>query len=110
MARKLPALLVALAAIAGAPAPSAQARVGRCTSDPGSPRCHFWTGKVAFFADGDTIDVNIRGDRRGARHIRLTGINAPELRRYSRYPNRRRGECHGRAATARVEHLIRRGH
>jgi micrococcal nuclease len=105
------ALLLALAGVATLAVPAiADARVGRCTSDPGSPRCQFWTGKVTFFADGDTLDIDIRGDRRGARHIRLTGINAPELRRYSRYPSRRRGECHARAATLRLERLIRRGH
>src|SRR3954467_7126557 len=113
MARKLRlALLLSLAAAACA-APSALAArpaSGPCTPDPGSPRCHFWSGKVKFFADGDTIDVDIAGDHRGKRPIRLTGINATELHRYSKYRNRRRGECQGVAAVNRLEHLIRMGH
>ena len=106
MARKLlTVLLLTLAA-----APVAEARTGRCTPDPDSPRCHFWTGKVVFFADGDTLDVQIAGDgTRAVRHVRLTGINAPKLHRYSKYPLRRRDECHARASTLAVERLIRRG-
>ena len=41
------------------------------------------------------------------RHIRLTGINAMELQRYSKYPERRRGDCHAREATALIERYIR---
>jgi micrococcal nuclease len=76
-----------------------------------APPLHTWTGKVTFVADGDTIDVDIDGDgTRVARHVRLTGINANEISRYSKYPERRRGACHAVAATARVENLIRRAH
>jgi endonuclease YncB( thermonuclease family) len=109
MARKLSLIALAVALVLVA-VPGAQARSGPCTSAAGAPRCTFWTGKVTFFADGDTIDVDIAGDGHGKRHIRLTGINAMELTRYSKYPSRRRGECHGVAATARLEQLIRRGH
>ena len=31
---------------------------------PDGPLCTFWTGKVTFVADGDTIDVDIAGDGR----------------------------------------------
>ena len=87
----------------------AAATSGPCVPDRGSPRCQFWTGEATFVADGDTIDVDVHGDGRGAaRHVRLTGINAMELRRYSKYPARRRGECHAREATARLEQLIKR--
>jgi len=69
------------------------------------------TGKVTFVADGDTIDVDIDGDgTRRARRVRLTGINAMELRVYSHTASRRRGDCHGVEATARLEQLIRRSH
>ncbi|HEU4656887.1 MAG TPA: lamin tail domain-containing protein [Capillimicrobium sp.] len=101
------ALLCALAA--AVPAPADAARRGHCIGQSG-PRCHFWKGKVTFVADGDTIDVDIRGDRRGPRRVRLTGINAPELRRYSHTRSRRRGQCHGVSATNRLEDLIRAGH
>jgi endonuclease YncB( thermonuclease family) len=107
MARSLRfALLLAVTAMVAAPTASARPR---CTSDPGSPRCHVWYGKVKFFADGDTLDIDVYGDgTHQRRRIRLTGLNAPEMRRYSKYRNRRRGECHAVAATNRLETLIRR--
>jgi endonuclease YncB( thermonuclease family) len=110
MARTLRIVLLLAVTATAVAAPAASARP-RCTSDPGSPRCHVWYGKAKFFADGDTIDVDIYGDQtRERRRIRLTGLNAPELRRYSRHRSRRRGECHAVAATNRLETLIRRGH
>jgi endonuclease YncB( thermonuclease family) len=85
----------------------AAASTGRCV--PGGPTCTFWTGKVTLVADGDTIDVDIAGDgTHRPRRIRITGINATELSVYSHTPSRRRGECHGVEATARLEQLIRR--
>jgi micrococcal nuclease len=109
----LPALaLIALvlSALAVAPAPADAARRPHCVGDSG-PRCHVWTGKVRFVADGDTIDVDIAGDgTHRARRVRLTGINTPELRRYSHTPSKRRGQCHGVAATNRLEGLIRQSH
>lgn len=101
----LPLLLAVLL-----PAAPAAARVGPCTPAATIPECHVWTGKVTFVADGDTLDVDLDGDgtRRPAR-IRITGIQAMELTRYSSYPSRRRGECHGLAAAARLERLIRAG-
>ena len=36
----------------------------------------------------------------------MTGYNATELFRYSNYPKRRRGECHGVSAANRLEQLI----
>jgi endonuclease YncB( thermonuclease family) len=103
MLRILCCLILALAA--GGTASTASASTGPCV--PGGPRCHFWSGKVTFIADGDTIDVRVGGK---VRPIRITGINAMELRRYSKYPSRRRGDCHGVEATARLEQLLRRGH
>jgi endonuclease YncB( thermonuclease family) len=103
----LVAVAVLLACAAAAPAPVAAA-TGPCV--PGGPTCHFWKGRVTFIADGDTINVKVRGDARAFRNIRITGINAMELRRYSKYASRRRGDCHGVEATARLEHLLRAGH
>jgi endonuclease YncB( thermonuclease family) len=102
--RILPALLL-LALVA---APAAHARGGACTPAPDSPRCHFWHGKVVFVADGDTIDVRIRGA--GVRRVRMTGVNAMEMTRYSHTRAKRRGHCHAVAATNRLESLLRRGH
>ncbi len=106
----LPALLLA-ALLAAAPAdPASAARRGSCTLQAGSPRCHVWTGKVTFVADGDTIDVDIAGDgTRAPRRVRLTGLQAMEQSVYSSRASRRRGECHALAATARLEQLLRRG-
>jgi hypothetical protein len=61
---------------------------------------------VTFVADGDTVDVAIDGG--GTRRVRLTGINTPELTRYSHTAGERRGECHAVAATAQLERMIRR--
>jgi len=89
----------------------ASASTGRCLPNGWSPTCTFWTGKVVFVADGDTIDVDVDGDgTHRPRRVRITGINAMELRVYSHTPSHRRGDCHGVAATARLEQLIRRSH
>jgi endonuclease YncB( thermonuclease family) len=106
-------VLVFFAIVAGVVAVPAQAttETGPCRPVPDSPRCTLWTGTATFVADGDTIDVDVYGDgTRQHRRIRLTGINAPELRSYSHRRSRRHGECHAVAATNRLETLIRRGH
>ena len=54
---------------------------------------------------GDTIRVRLAGR---IQTVRFTGINAMELTRYSKYPSRRRGACHGLEATALVERAIKR--
>jgi endonuclease YncB( thermonuclease family) len=105
MRRLLPLLLLAFAA---APA-TAVASSGPCVPGQGQPRCNFQTAKVTFIADGDTIRVHMPGSR-AVKTIRFTGINAMELHRYSKYANRRRGECHGVAATAVVQQAIKRSH
>jgi endonuclease YncB( thermonuclease family) len=88
-------------------APASAATVASCV--PGGPQCTFWTGKVTLVADGDTIDVDIAGDGTSrARRVRMAGYNATELRRYSNYASRRRGECHGVAAANRLDQLIGR--
>ena len=81
---------------------------GPCRPERGSPQCAFQYGRVTFVADGDTIDVRLRGV--GVRRTRLTGINAMEQTRYSHYAARRRGHCHALAATARLAQLVRAGH
>jgi micrococcal nuclease len=107
--RTIPRALVALTLASAALAAPAQAvSSGPCTNEAGSPRCHFWHGKVVFVADGDTIDVRIAGV--GVKRIRMTGINAMELTHYSHTRSLRRGKCHGVAAADRLEDLLREGH
>ena len=101
-------LAAALAASFLIVSPAHAAGTGRCTDEPGAPRCHFWSGKVKFVADGDTIDVRIPGV--GVRRVRMTGINAMEMTRYSHTRSLRRGKCHAVAATNRLEDLLRKGH
>jgi micrococcal nuclease len=77
----------------------------------GGPQCTFWYAKVTLVADGDTIEVDIAGDGTHAlRRVRMAGYNAMELTRYSHDRARRRGACHGVAATNRLEELIRQSH
>jgi endonuclease YncB( thermonuclease family) len=102
------ALTAVLLTLLGAPAAQA-ARHAPCRESGGKPRCTFWDAKVTFVADGDTIRADIKGVR-GNKTIRFTGINAMELTRYSKYPRRRRGACHGIEATTLVDDAIRRSH
>ncbi len=96
-------LVVALAA-----APAAEARVGSCLAPGSKLQCTVWTGKVTYIGDGDTIYVDVDGDRSSRRlHVRMTGLNATEQTVYSSVASRRRGECHALEATARLEQLIR---
>ena len=109
MARTLATLVVAaaLAAIAAAPA---AASAGRCLGGQSGPICQFWSGKVAKVSDGDTLHVNVQGDGKSrALPVRIADVQAMEQTVYSRYPSRRRGECHAVEATRRLERLIRSG-
>jgi endonuclease YncB( thermonuclease family) len=109
VARLVLAVAVALLACAATAVP-APAATRPCVPGAASPRCTVWTGKATFVADGDTVDVDVAGDgTRVLRRIRLTGLNAMEMTRYSGYADRRRGACHAVEATARLERLLRRG-
>jgi endonuclease YncB( thermonuclease family) len=108
--RSLLAALVAAAAAAALPAGASAESTGPCLPEAGSPTCHFWTGKVTFIADGDTIKVDLDGDHSPKSYpVRFTGINAMELHRYSEYADRRSGDCHGVEAADRLEQLLRQG-
>lgn len=104
--------LLLLAALAGclmaavAPA-AAQARYsGPCLPNGSGPQCNFWNGTVPHggVGDGDTLTVNYEGK---SERVRVTGIQAMEMTRYSSYPDRRRGECHSVAAANRLESLVK---
>ncbi len=97
------AVLVAM--LGSTPVAQAATRRAPCAEGAKQPRCVFTDAKVSFIADGDTIRVTLGGR---TKTIRFTGINAMELTRYSKYPSRRRGACHGLAATALIERAIKR--
>lgn len=97
---------VAVAAAAG----QAAARTGVCLPGTSAPACEVWFGRVTAVHDADTISVNVWGDgRRKPRRVRIAGINAMEQRVYTSNVERRRGDCHALDATARLEHLLKRG-
>ena len=107
-AAPLLALLTTLLAAAALAAPAADASWrGPCVPGTQRPTCTFWSAKVVFVADGDTIRVRLADDPGRIQTIRFTGINAMELTRYSSSPKRRRGACHGLAATTLVDQTVR---
>lgn len=107
------ALSLAAALLAGlAMAPSgarAQRGTTPCVSGhAGTPLCLYWTGKARWVDDGDTIHVDLDGDRsKATTAIRIAGIQAMELTAYSTRPGLRQGDCHSLEAAARLEHLIK---
>lgn len=106
----LPAVALAVSVGVTVAAPAEAATRGRCRGGSTGPTCYFWTGKVTFVADGDTVHVDIYGDGTSTpKAVRMTGLQAMEQTVYSRTPSRRRGECHALAATARLEQLIKAG-
>jgi endonuclease YncB( thermonuclease family) len=105
--RRLAVTLLTLALMAVAAAP-ADARSGSCLIPGVDARCSIWTARVTFVGDGDTIYVDLAGDRTHRTYpVRMTGINAMEQTVYSARPSERRGQCHALEATARLEQLIR---
>jgi endonuclease YncB( thermonuclease family) len=111
MRRVLVSLCVLAAVSAVAAAPVGATFRAPCRPGTRAPVCTFWNAKVTFVADGDTIRADIEGDGRHAeKTIRFIGINAMELRRYSKYPSRRAGDCHGVEATALVDRYVARSH
>jgi endonuclease YncB( thermonuclease family) len=103
-------ILVAALAVSAAPAAAGPFKRGPCVK--GGPKCYFWKAKVTRFADGDTIGADIAGDGTHKEfRVRFVNIQAMELHRYSnKYPSRRRGECHGVEATARLEKILKQAH
>ncbi|WP_430788950.1 lamin tail domain-containing protein [Actinoplanes sp. G11-F43] len=110
MFRRL-AVLAATAALAvtGTAVP-ARAATTACTATAGGPRCQVWTGTVDWVPDGDTLRVHLDGGKATSQiSVRVLGIQAMEQHVYSPKPERRRGDCHALAATARVEKLVKAG-
>jgi micrococcal nuclease len=97
-------------ALAVAPAMPAAAATTPCLPSAPSPTCLVWTGEVVRVNDGDTLSVDLAGDGTSTpRSIRLINAQAMEQTVYSSVVQRRRGECHSLAATARLEQLVRAG-
>lgn len=101
--------LIALLGLLALPA-AAAARSSSCMVPGKDATCDLLRGKVTMVGDGDTIYVDVWGDRtRRSVPVRLTGVNAMEQTVYSSRASRRRGECHALEATARLEQLIEKG-
>jgi endonuclease YncB( thermonuclease family) len=106
MRRLLSALAVA-ALMALAAAPAQAETTGPCGVGAQSPTCHFWTGKVTFIGDGDTVSVHLDGASKSSSiRVRVTGINALEEYVHTSTAADRVGECHANEATARLEQLV----
>ena len=101
----LAAVLTVLAALA-LPA-AASARTASCLPGGDGTRCQVWTGKVLSVNDGDTVKVDIAGDGRRGVDVRFAAVQAMELTVHHPNPAKRRDECHGIEATARVEQLVK---
>jgi endonuclease YncB( thermonuclease family) len=108
MRRRLALLAGTLLALAAAaPSPAGAARVP-CLPDGAGPSCRVWTGTVLAVNDGDTFRVDLDGDgRRRGVDVRFAGVQAMELTVHHPDPRKRRDECHGIEAAARVEALVR---
>lgn len=104
------ALATLTLALVATPAHAATQRRVPCVPGQPKPLCLVWTGTVKPVDDGDTINVKIRGDGIKQRvKVRITGIQAMELKSYSR-KHGRYGDCHSVEATQRLQNLIRSAH
>lgn len=116
----LPGRIICLLALCGllcadataATTATRSSRMGPCRPGDGAgPTCQVWTAKVKTINDGDTIGVDIDGDRsHRIWQIRFTGIQAMEETVYSNDPSKLRGQCHAVAAARFVYRLMRQGH
>jgi endonuclease YncB( thermonuclease family) len=80
-----------------------------CRPDvPQGAKCLWWKATVKAVDDGDTLKVKLKHVRRI--DVRVTGIQAMELSRYSHTRSERRGACHALEAQLFVEGLLRGGH
>ena len=110
MPRRRPALLAAavLAALLLPASAVEAAPMAPCLPGGEGPRCLVWTGKVLSVNDGDTFMIDLDGDgRRRGVDVRFAAVQAMELTVHHPNPAKRRDECHGIEATARVEQLVK---
>jgi endonuclease YncB( thermonuclease family) len=98
-------LLFSLLILLALPA-AASARSGACVVGQPGALCSVWKAKVISVNDGDTLDVDLTGDRSTRRsRIRIAGLQAMEQSSYS--ARSRAGDCHAVEATSRLEQLVR---
>jgi micrococcal nuclease len=110
MFRRLATLAAVTTLTATGLAAPAEAATTACHSGSGSPNCQVWTGKVDWVPDGDTLRIDLAGDgTKDLVSVRMLGIQAMEMKTYSHYPERRKGDCHAVAANIRLEQLIKAG-
>ena len=104
----LPTFVVAIALAA---VPAAHAKRVPCVVGTKAPKCQVWTAKVKFAADGDTFRPRVKEGKkwtpRGQKTVRMTGIQAPELKSYSR-AHGRYGNCMAVEAAETLERFIKR--
>ena len=105
VAALLAPVLAALTLAAASPALAV--RTGPCVlGKPKGPKCLMWRAKVKWAADGDTVKPRIwqHGRWSAKRPVRMTGIQAAELRDYGR--SSRRGECTSVKAARVLDGLV----
>ena len=91
----------ALTAVAGLVAPML------LTTLPAQAVSALQYGKVVFVDDGDTIDVDLKGDGTSKPvRVRFIGIQAMELHVYSHTLSKLRGECWGVDAAKNLHRLV----
>jgi endonuclease YncB( thermonuclease family) len=83
------------------------AALGVAAFSPSLAGARFWSARVVSVNDGDTIHARVSGR---VFTVRLSSIQAMEQSVYNPNPKLRRGDCHSREATARLEQLIRASH
>src|SRR5688572_17094166 len=99
----LPVLVVS-ALLAMTPAVASADR-GPCVLGQKKPKCFIQTAKVRTIGDGDTFKATI-GNSKKQQLIRMTGIQAMELKVYGRRKGRK-GECNAVKAAVALDHMIR---
>jgi endonuclease YncB( thermonuclease family) len=107
-AHVLRTFVISLLTLVAAPVVASAQAADRAPCVPGAsqPICHVWTGKVVRVADGDSFDVKLDGAAKPV-PIRLTGVQAMELKVYRRIA--REGDCWSVEAAERAESLIKAG-
>jgi endonuclease YncB( thermonuclease family) len=87
--------------------PSASAAKVPCVVGTKAPKCKVWTAKVKDAADGDTFRPKVREGKKWSDKVtvRMTGIQAPELKSYSR-AHGRKGNCMGVEAAEALDKML----
>lgn len=99
--RRMRTSVLALSALAGLVVPAVLGTAGPAQA------ASVLYGKVAFVADGDTVDINVAGDGTTKPvRVRYIGIQTMELSVYSHTLSKLRGDCWGVDAARNLHKLI----